>query len=323
MSNSFIGTKPYQVPTNNDLGRLAFLDHVGLADVGNSIPTIASATAIAPLTQILYVSGTAEISTITVPPIIVNGGEITIIPTGAFTITTSGNVAVTISAEVNKPLRLTYEAVGNKWYPSYSNTVNRVTVTAPASSSTLTINDGKTLIVEKSIKLTSSGNVDNKILTVDENLTLAGNDGKVLTLNASVTLQTVSNNAITLNLGSRTIGTIGWSDVPQRVENGSYNNFTVDDVGKHFYHSNLTAGDIYIIPAGVFAIGATLMFVNRGANLTIRCDPAPTGSPAPAIESLLQAITGASGPRTLAGFGVATMLKITATEWIISGTGLS
>ena len=163
--------------------------------------------------------------------------------------------------------------------------------------------------------------VDGEI--VDENLTLAGNDGKMLTLNASVTLQTVSNIAITLNLGSRSTGTIGWSDVPQIIKPGSYSDFTVDDVGKHFYHSNATAGDTYTIPAGVFAIGATLMFVNRGANLTIRCDPVPTGSPAPATESLLQAITGSSGARTLAGFGVATMLKITATEWIISGTGLS
>lgn len=323
MSNSFIGTKPYQVPTNNDLGRLAFLDHVGLADIGTSIPTMPSDTSIAPLTQILCVSGTAAISTIVAPPLLVNGGEITIIPTGAFTITTSGNVAVTISAEVNKPLRLTYDAVEGKWYPSYSNTVNRVTITAPATGSTLTIANGKTLSAEKSIKLTSSGIIDNKTLTVDENLTLAGNDGKMLTLNASVTLQTVSNIAITLNLGSRPTGTIGWSDVPQIPKHASYSDFTVDDVGKHFYHSNATAGDIYTIPAGVFAVGATLMFVNRGANLIIRCDPNPTGLPAPATESLLQAITGSSGDRTLAGFGVATMLKITPTEWIISGTGLS
>ena len=319
MSNSFIGTKPYQVPTNNDLGRLAFLDHVGLADIGTSIPTMPSATSIAPLTQILCVSGTAAISTIVVPPLLVNGGEITIIPTEAFTITNSGNVAVTISAEVNKPLRLTYEAKEGKWYPSYSNTVNRVTITAPATGSTLTIANGKTLTANKTITLTSSEPIDGKTLTVNENLTLAGNDGKMLTLNASVTLQSVNNHAITLNLGNGGGGAVGWSDVPQITKHESYSGFTVNDVGKHFYHLNNTAVDIYTIPANTFAIGATLMFVNRGsAALTIRCDPA--GIP---LESLLQAITGASGPRTLAAYGVATMLKITPTEWIISGTGLS
>jgi hypothetical protein len=318
--SSFIGTKPHQVPTNGDLGRLAFLDYIGVDDVGTYVPTIASAASITVSTQIVFVSGTITISNINPPSTFANGGLITLIPTGKFSLSTTGNIAIAVSAEVSKPIYLTYEATTNKWYPSYSNTVNRVTVTAPSTGSTLTILDGKTLTVNKTLTLDG---IDNKTLTVNKNITLDGADSKTLTLNASVTLQTVSNNAITLNLGSRTTGTIGWSDIPQLVQNGSYSNFTVDDVGKHFYHSNLTVGDIYTIPAGVFAIGATLMFVNRGANLTIRCDPAPTGSPAPAIESLLQAITGASGPRTLAGFGVATMLKITATEWIISGTGLS
>ena len=206
MSNSFIGTKPYQVPTNNDLGRLAFLDYVGLADIGTSIPTLPSAISIAPLTQILYVSGTAAISTIGVPPLLVNGGEITIIPTGAFTITTSNNVAVTISAEVNKPLRLTYEAVAGKWYPSYSNTVNRVTITAPATSSTLTIANDKTLTVNNSLTLAG---VDTKILTVNNSLTLAGADDKTLSLNASVTINTTTSNAVILDL--RAGGTVAYT----------------------------------------------------------------------------------------------------------------
>jgi hypothetical protein len=34
-------------------------------------------------------------------------------------------------------------------------------------------------------------------------------------------------------------------------------------------------------------------------------------------------MTGGTGSRTLAAFGMATLLKITATSWIISGNGLT
>ena len=34
-------------------------------------------------------------------------------------------------------------------------------------------------------------------------------------------------------------------------------------------------------------------------------------------------MTGGSGSRTLAAFGMATLLKITSTSWIISGNGLT
>ena len=34
-------------------------------------------------------------------------------------------------------------------------------------------------------------------------------------------------------------------------------------------------------------------------------------------------ITGGSGTRTLAPFGMATLLKVTATSWMISGNGLT
>lgn len=83
-------------------------------------PTIASATTIAPTTQIVFVSGTTAIATITAPaPISSGGGQITIIPTGAFTTTTAGNIALATTAVVNKALIMTYDATTTKWYPSY------------------------------------------------------------------------------------------------------------------------------------------------------------------------------------------------------------
>ena len=85
----------------------------------NTIPsdgTIASASTILPTSQIVFVSGTAAISTITVP-YFGFGGSITLIPTGAFTTTTGGNIAIASTAVVGKALVMTI--VGSTWYPSY------------------------------------------------------------------------------------------------------------------------------------------------------------------------------------------------------------
>ena len=83
-------------------------------------PTVASATTIAPTTAIAFVSGTTAIATITAPaPISTNGGSITLIPTGAFTTTTAGNIALASTATVSKAMIMTYDPVTVKWYPSY------------------------------------------------------------------------------------------------------------------------------------------------------------------------------------------------------------
>ena len=91
-----------------------------LRAITTSAPTIASAAIIAPTTQILFVSGVTAIDTITAPsPISIGGGQITIIPTGLFTTTVAGNIALASVAVVNKALTLTYNAATLKWYPSY------------------------------------------------------------------------------------------------------------------------------------------------------------------------------------------------------------
>ena len=94
--------------------------HFGLTSQRSAAPTIASATTIAPTTQIAFVSGTTAIATITAPtPISIGGGQITLIPTGAFTTTTAGNIAIASTAVVSKALIMHYDATTVKWYPSY------------------------------------------------------------------------------------------------------------------------------------------------------------------------------------------------------------
>lgn len=92
----------------------------GLIATSAAAPTIASAATIAPTTRIVFVSGTAAIDTITPPsPISLGGGEITLIPTGIFTTTTAGNIALASTAVVSRALLMTYDVTTTKWYPSY------------------------------------------------------------------------------------------------------------------------------------------------------------------------------------------------------------
>jgi hypothetical protein len=92
----------------------------GLVANTAAAPTIASAATVAPTAPITFISGTAAIVTITAPaPISTGGGTITFIPTGAFTWTAAGNIAVLGTAVVSRALTFTYDVTTTKWYPSY------------------------------------------------------------------------------------------------------------------------------------------------------------------------------------------------------------
>ena len=98
----------------------ANITYSGLLATTAAAPTIASATTIAPTTPIVFISGSTAVVTITAPaPIASGGGRITLIPTGAFTWTTAGNIAVLGTAVVNKALDMVYDVTTTKWYPSY------------------------------------------------------------------------------------------------------------------------------------------------------------------------------------------------------------
>lgn len=106
-------------------GTLNFLDTAGNLSVKTTsvltVPTIASAATIAPTSSLIKVSGTVAISTITPPTILQNGGAykgcIKIIPTGAFTTVTGGNIALASTAIVNRVMDECYD--GTSWFPSY------------------------------------------------------------------------------------------------------------------------------------------------------------------------------------------------------------
>lgn len=98
----------------------ANITYSGLFATTAAAPTIASATTIAPTTPIVFISGTTAIVNITAPaPIASGGGRITLIPTGAFTWTAAGNIAILGTAVVSRALDMVYDVTTAKWYPSY------------------------------------------------------------------------------------------------------------------------------------------------------------------------------------------------------------
>lgn len=112
---------------------------------------------------------------------------------------------------------------------------------------------------------------------------------------------------------------IGYRNVPQNSQSAAYT-LVATDAGKHIYHppSDVTART-WTIPANAsvpFEIGTAITFDNdigAGAiTIAITTD-----------TLVLVGAAGSTGSRTLASGGQATAIKVSATRWRISGTGLS
>lgn len=109
---------------------------------------------------------------------------------------------------------------------------------------------------------------------------------------------------------------VGYMNIPQNSQSADYT-AVIADRAKHIFHpSSDNNPRTFTIPANAsvaFAIGAVLTFVNKINSVTI----------AITSDTLTWAEDGSTGSRTLAANGICTALKITSTEWLISGTGLS
>jgi hypothetical protein len=120
--------------------------------------------------------------------------------------------------------------------------------------------------------------------------------------------------------------------MPQATATTGAVTISLGDAGEHIYS---TASRLITIPGNAtgtnpvpFEIGTTIVFIaGSGATVTIGMQ----GGATPTTDTLILAgpgtsITGAnptSPVRTLAPFGMATLVKVTATSWFISGNGLT
>ena len=123
------------------------------------------------------------------------------------------------------------------------------------------------------------------------------------------------------NLGSCTVdGTnpVGFLSIPQNSQSTDYT-LVASDAGKQILHPSAdTTARTFTIPANgsvPFAVGTAVTFINQ--------DSAGVVTIAITTDTMRLAGAGTTGSRTLAANGIATAVKVTSTEWIISGTGLT
>jgi hypothetical protein len=106
--------------------------------------------------------------------------------------------------------------------------------------------------------------------------------------------------------------------IRQNSQSAAYT-LVLTDGGKHILHPSAdTTARVFTIPANssvAFPIGTAVTFVNQASAGTITISIT--------TDTMRLAGAGTTGSRTLAANGIATALKITSTEWIISGTGLT
>jgi hypothetical protein len=111
---------------------------------------------------------------------------------------------------------------------------------------------------------------------------------------------------------------VGFRNIPQNSQSAAYTAVLADS-GKHIFHPSAdTTARTFTIPANgsvAYPIGTALTFVNQNGAGTVTI--------AITSDTMRLAGAGTTGSRTLAANGVATAIKITSTEWIISGTGLT
>jgi hypothetical protein len=156
--------------------------------------------------------------------------------------------------------------------------INKVAITAPATSATLTIADGKTLTASNTITLAAT------------------NDSQTYTLPAA-----------TCN--------IGYLEVPQNSQSAAYTTVLADN-GKHIFHpASDNNARTFTIPANssvAYPIGTVLTFVNRINTVTIAittdtmylAGAGTTGSRTLAANGVATAIKIASTEWIISGTGL-------------------
>jgi hypothetical protein len=225
---------------------------------------------------------------------------------GANTVITAAGVTVTLPANAPSGTMISLSNVS----------VGNVTISYAGTAGS----DGPTtLATGASIALISDGGGSSFWRLFFGNAVTATSAGYAATVNPGITPtwtgvhQFTNVTAPTINDGAGTQYTVGFKTIPQNAQNSNYSTVLTDS-GKHLYFNAGTTAT-YTIAALAYPIGTAMTFVNRGT-VSIKVAAASPGI-------LYYGGVGTTGTRTLSVYGVATALKCSTTDWVISGAGLS
>jgi len=274
-----------------------------------------------------------DLSTVT------GGGTVSSLPVGGTTgqvlaKTSNTNYAVawtSESAELNAGNNIvltgtTPTTIATSLTPAFTN-VNKVVLTTPATGSTLTILDGKTLTANNSLTLSGT---DGKALAVNNNLTLNGTDGTTLTFQGTdtyvgrTTTDTLTNKTLTtpvissiVNTGTLTLPT-STDTLIGRATTDTLTNKTLTSptINTPTVSSGSFSSPSIITPV----ITTSLAFTPTTGGIigTTTNDSTTTGNVGEHISATLAAGSAISLSTNVAAN--VTSISLTAGDWDISGT---
>lgn len=110
---------------------------------------------------------------------------------------------------------------------------------------------------------------------------------------------------------------VGFRNIPINSQSADYT-LVLTDAGKSIFHPDTDANSrTFTIPANAsvaYPIGTAISFLNMSANnITI----------AITSDTMYLTAVGTTGSRTLAQYGTATVIKMTSTTWMITGSALT
>jgi len=292
--------------------------YTNLADVATGNALISGGVGVAPswnkIGLTTHVTGTLPIA---------NGGTNSSTALSGNTIMISNGTSVVQGAAGTTTTVLHGNAAGSPSYSAVSLTADITGVLAATTGGTgqsvYTIGDILYASTTTALSKLAIGST-NAVLTVAAGIPawsaglLSITSAKTLTVTNSLTLSGTDSTTMTFPPASASIGYI---NIPQNSQSAAYTTVLADS-GKHIYHpvgdANVRTFTIDSNANVAYALGTTITFINRSPNaVTI----------AITSDVLTYSPSGGTGSRTLAQYGVATAIKITTTEWIITGTGLT
>jgi hypothetical protein len=225
---------------------------------------------------------------------------------GVLTDTSGGAFTVTLPATPSVGAQVVIADAGNNWG------TNNLTVGRNGSTIGGLAEDLICDITGASVQFVYDGT------TWEVYAQIGGNGGTAVTLAG---VQTLTNKTISGADNTLTVdGTnaIGFRIIPQNSQSAAYTAVLADS-GKQIFHPSAdTTARTFTIPANssvAYPIGTALSFINQNGAGVVTI--------AITTDTMRLAGAGTTGSRTLAANGVATAIKLTATEWIISGSGLT